>query len=181
MQPKPRPRVGTAQARGGSGVRDANFYALPFVSQMVVWAMRKRINAMFREDARADDDVLRVFHMADWGELYAALLTIVDVLVGAGVHKRFPLHAVSCPCLAPHEAYLLNALAHLQNGCRDEAALCLCEIVAPAGARLAMPHLQAILGDVGARNLSFVFVDLSAVAPRPDVAGIRSPGMNHVH
>lgn len=173
----------TAAAADGSdaAVRDANFYALPFASQMVVWAARKRINALCGLDAGTDDDVLRVFHMASLGELYTALLAIVDILVGAGVQTRFALHAVSCPCLAPHEAYLLNALAHLQAGSREDAALCLCEVLPPAGARLAMQHVQKVADDMSARALRFVFVDLSSVAARPDAPAAAAPGLKRVH
>lgn len=150
----------------------ANFYALPFASQMIVWATRRRLAAL-RGD-RPDHDVLHVFHMADWGALYTHLLALVETLVAAGPPDRIALHAVSCPCIAPHEARLLNALTHAQNGRRNDARACLRELMAPTAVRLMMPHISAIADGLGSQNLRFVHVAVSAVEPTgPSMAGDR--------
>lgn len=160
--------------------RDPNFYVLPFAPQMIIWAVRKRLGAICDgRPGRADDEVLQVFHMANWGELYAALLTIVDLMV-AGTSRNLTVHAVSCPCLARHEAYLLNALAHLQSRHAQEAALSLCELMPPSAVRLALPHIEAVVAALSEQKLRLVFVDVSALgAPRrPAADKIRNL---HVH
>lgn len=172
--------AGAADERAARPAHPADFYALPFAPQMIVWAVRKRFLALAHDD-EGTDMVAQVFRMADWGELYAALLTIVDIFVGADVHRRFPQHAVSCPCLSGHEAGLLNAMAHLQSGCRAEAALTTCEILPPAAARLAMPQMQAVIDEITARELRFAFVD---VETHPEASVSTAPGSSqagHVH
>jgi hypothetical protein len=155
----------------------ASFYALPFAPQMIVWAMRKHLTAL-ASGARGADDVLAVFHLADWGELHASVVGPTDVLASMTPLATLELHAVACPCLAPHEAYLLNALAHVQSGRRDEAILCLCEILAPAGARLALPHVETIAHNGRDQRLRFVYVNLSTLPRRPPrTAG----GLSRVH
>jgi hypothetical protein len=145
-------------------VHEANFYALPFVSQMVVWAMRKRMSKICGWETRSDD-VSHAFRLANWGETHAAILKIVDILLNAGTCGKLLLHSVSCPSLATHEAYLLNALAHLQRDLPDVSIFCLRKILAPSGVRLAIPQLEIIVGTVNAENLRFVYVDLSTIAP----------------
>src|SRR5690606_27432598 len=94
----------------------------------------------------------------------------VDTLVAACLPGKLVLHAVSCPCLAPHEAQLLNALKHLQVDRRDEALLCLCELMAPAGVRLVLPHVRAIADVLGAHGLRFVYVDMSTTGATASMA-----------
>lgn len=170
MQPK-LAAVGSDDPTGQRvATRDANFYALPFASQMIVWAMRKRMHALCGDDGRAGgagaDDVLAVFHMAEWGKLYSALLTVVDILLASERRADLRLHAVSCPCLAAHEAHVLNALAHLQQRMRQESVLSLCEVLSPSEVRLAMPQLETIVDDVDTQGPSFAYVDLSTLAER---------------
>jgi hypothetical protein len=175
--------IGTTESEERFPTRPANFYALPFASQMIVWALRKRMLALFGGNA-GTDDVLPVFHMANWGELYAALLAVADVLARADLCRKLQLHAIGCPCLAPHEAHVLNALVHLQRGLPEESVLCLVETLVPDGVRQALPHLRTIAQDLVRQNLRLVFVDLPPGEPIELAATAPSPspeGPRHVH
>lgn len=163
MQASRRARVPADIGDGASASCDANFYALPFVSQMVVWAIRRRLVEILH-DSPESVDVLSVFHMAGWGDLYSALLDIVQILLSSA-QDRLIVHAPGCPSISRQEAYLLNALAHLHNERADECALCLCELLAPSSARLALPRLRIIAEKTRAQDLRFVYVDLSAIRP----------------
>jgi hypothetical protein len=158
---------------------DANFYALPFAGQMIVWATRKRLNAICKEVHTNDDEVLQVFHMANWGGLYAALLAIIDLMVAAAT-RNLAVHSLGCPCLAPHEAYLLNALAHMQAQRADEAVLCLCEFIPPSAARLALPHLEAVTEALSLQDLRLGLVDLQSFR-NPHRPALSPKGNRHVH
>lgn len=136
------------------------FYALPFSSQMIVWAVRKRLDVL-RGRVVDQDDILKVFHLADWGVLYEPLLDSIDIFMRYRRDQDIDLHAEHCPCLARHEAYLVNSLAHLQCENREEALLCLCELLTPTGARLALIQLRVIADSFRAQNLRSALLDLS--------------------
>jgi hypothetical protein len=163
-----------------TGIHAANFYALPFASQMMVWAMRKRLNAI-RIGDRGADDVLHVFHMADWGALYESLLALVDILVGTLGHDALVLHAPRCPALAGHEVHILNAVAYVQDGRTEEATRCLTQLIPPTALRLAIPHLRTIAEQVRAQCLKFVYVDATNVEPRACIPIASARALHHVH
>ena len=84
---------------------------------MIVWAMRKRLHWL--AGGPEDSHVVRVdapgsSTLSGLRSYPPALTSIIDVLAG-GPSSKIHLHAVSCPCLAPHEISLINALAHLQS------------------------------------------------------------------
>lgn len=149
---------------------EPNFYLLPFASQMIVWALRKRGSAPRRADGGTADEVMNVFLRADWGPLYSELLAVMAILDAAPAERPRARHAVACPCIAAHEAHLLNAVAHLRYGRRDEAVLSLCELLPPSLARLTLPHLAVIATTLTDANLRLAHVRLdstgSAAGPR---------------
>ena len=154
---------------GDSRVCEANFYALPFVAQMVIWAIRRvLVGAHFN---RPSSDVLPVFHMAGWGDLYESLLVVASLMLRENSPSISALHDIGCPHIAPHEAHLLNSLAHMQNGMRTESALCLCECLSPSSTRLALPALKAIIEKTRAKAFKFVYIDLATLRTnRPVIA-----------
>jgi hypothetical protein len=180
MPPEKVSAQSAAAKREGIPTREANFYALPFASQMIVWAVRKRLHVLSGADC-AMDDVLHVFHLASWGELYGALLAVADVLASAAARVRLQMHAVGCPCLARHEVHLLNALAYLQSARLDEAVLCLVECLPPSDVRLTLPHLQLIADALRKQAMSFAYVVLPGIeSPSPELLPA-SRGIGHVH
>jgi hypothetical protein len=171
---------GTAEDRDvgaarGTKLKEPNFYALPFACQMIVWAIRKRLDVL-RGRQIDRDEVLKVFHLANWSAFYGALLDAVDVLVHYRRDQDLVLHAQHCPCLAPYEAYLINALAHLQNGEGEAALLSLCEIVTPTGARLTVTELRVIASGLQEQNLECAYIDLSAVRHRAMLSNLSPKG-----
>ena len=145
-----------------SRVCEANFYALPFVAQMVIWAVRRRLIEA-HEERPFSPDVLPVFHMAGWADLYESLLVVSQLMMKDDAPGTVVLHDIGCHHLASHEAYLLNALAHMQNGRRTESALCLCEHLSPSSARLALSALEKIIDKTRAQAFEFVYVDLTTL------------------
>ena len=144
-------------AQPESGICEPNFYLVPFAPQMIVWAVRRRLHALHHAE-KASDNVVQVFHLAAWGELYAPLLDVTQILVRCAQSMPLRLHSVTCPHLERYEVYLLNALAHLQRGQREDAVLCVCEVMTPRGARLALPHLESIAKQLLSQNLNCPFI-----------------------
>jgi hypothetical protein len=131
-----------------------NFYAQPFATQMLIWAMRRRL--LNRAGAESGiDDVRHVFGMAGWGDLHDSLLVVVDAMIDTGTLR---VHHVNCPVLARHERVLINSLAHLQRECWKAGRTCLRELLCPTVARVALRHLEAIALVVRAQGLRFEFV-----------------------
>jgi hypothetical protein len=149
-----------------------SFYELSFASQMIVWAMRKRLHAL--AGGPDDSHVADVFRLADLDELYAALTSIVDVLV-CGPSNRLQLHGVSCPCLASHEISVINTLARLQSDEEGLAYHCLVSFIGAPLARLVWPAIRAIAEDLAARALSVTRIKIC-----PESARTRDPRMHHV-
>ena len=143
-----------------SGVpkKDVGFYDLSPASQMIVWAVRKRLHLL--SHGADDSEVAGAFRSAGLDELHAALMSIVDVLL-CGVSNRIQIHAVSCPCLAPHETSLLSALAHLQDDDHGEAQRQIAELMCAAAVRLVMPCMRAIIRDLDARGMRLGSVESS--------------------
>jgi hypothetical protein len=144
-------------------VNAPNFYSLSFAEQMVVWATRKQLRSVLAADG-LPDDVLSVFHLADWGAIYDSLLAVVEVLASSRDLDQLVAHAVSCPRLAPHEVSILNALAHLQRQHPVDAALDLCDALRPSSARAVLRHLQKLSDGLSAQGLVTHFV----AKPPPD-------------
>jgi hypothetical protein len=136
------------------------FYQLEFAAQMIVWATRKRLH-MFASGTN-DAHVAEVFELAKLDGLYAALMTIMDVLA-CGASNKIQLHGVACPCLPPHEVALVNGLAHLQAGQTDLAYRCIAGFMGAPAARLVWPAMGAIVNDLDARALR-----LACIAPPPE-------------
>src|SRR5262249_23671387 len=122
-----------------------DFYSLGFASQMIVWAMRKRLHSLLRR--QTETDVAEGFALVGFEDLHAALMSVVDRLL-CGASTRIQLHAVACPCLSPHEVGLLNALAYLQRGRQAETAQCVRKLCCATAARFVQPALQAIVDDL---------------------------------
>lgn len=122
---------------------EPDFYTLPFAAQMIVWATRKQLHSM-ASSRPCPDEVLSVFHLAEWGALYESILAVVETLTQADAMQHLLLHAVACPRLAPHEISLLNALAYVQIQQPVDAVLNLCEVLRPAYARRILAQLTVL-------------------------------------
>ena len=126
------------------------FYELEFAGQLIVWATRKRLHLF--ASGTDDENAREAFRLGKLDELYAALMSIVDVL-GCGAPNKIQLHAVACPCLAPHEIGLLDALAHLQAERSDLAYRRLAESVGSVAVRLVWPAMCSIVNELDEREL----------------------------
>jgi hypothetical protein len=157
----------------GRSISTASFYELGFAAQMLVWAMRKRLHRL--AGAAEDSHVAHVFELADLDGLYEGLASIAEVLACAAAHE-VQLHAVSCPCLAPHEVALLDALADLQCEERERAFDTMSAFIGHPAARLVWPSMQAIVDDLDARALRLERGELTATVHPP-----WSGGRNVVH
>lgn len=127
-----------------------SFYRLGFASQLIVWATRRRLH--LRSGGNGESKAPHAFKLARLERAHGALMSVVDVLTG-GASNRIQLHGLGCPCLAPHEVGLLNALAHLQQGRVAEGHRCLEQVLGDVAARLALPAVDVIAGELAARNL----------------------------
>jgi hypothetical protein len=130
------------------GVR--SFYELGFASQLIVWALRRHLHLV--RSGRGDADVARAFYLGGLRDLHLHLQSVVEVLL-CGSRAGIQLHAVGCPCLAPHEIVLLNAMTHLQGGCDDEARAGLVGLLCGPAAGLVLPTIRAIVRELDAHGL----------------------------
>ncbi len=158
---------------GDSRVCEANFYALPFVAQMVIWAVRRRLVEAHHSHPTSSSDLLSVFHMAGWGDLYESLLMVAQLMLRDEAAGSLVIHGFGCHHIASHEAYFLNALAHMQNGRRTESALCLCECLSPSSARLALPALEKIINKTRSKEFKFSYIDLTTI--KSEESGVPPP------
>lgn len=126
------------------------FYGLSLAAQMIVWAVRKRLHLL--SHGTDDSAVSRAFRTAGLTGLHGALMSIVDVLL-CGASSRVQLHAVSCPCLAPHETSLLSALTHLQKDEHAAARWHMHDLMGPTAARLMLPCMHQIVRDLEAQGM----------------------------
>jgi hypothetical protein len=152
-----------SDVNGGSMSRDG-FYGLGFAGQMIVWALRKRLQALAGDTD--DSCVAHVFRLAALDGLYEALASIADI-VACGPSRKIQLHAVSCPCLAPHEIVLLEALAELQGAEPERAYVAMSDFMGLPAARLVWPAMHAIVDELDARALRLVPVELCAAVRLP--------------
>ena len=129
---------------------ERSFYTLAFPAQMIVWATRKRLH--LRARGADDSNVAHAFHLAGLDELYAALMSIVDVLT-CGVSRRIQLHGVACPCLDTHEVSLLNALAYLQRAQKLRAQACMAKFLGTPAVRLVLPAMHSVVRELDALAL----------------------------
>jgi hypothetical protein len=139
------------------------FYELSFAGQLIVWATRKRLHSY--ASGAGDENTRKAFCVGKLDDLYAALMSIVDVLACAA-SRGVRLHAVSCPCLGPHEVSILDALAHLQA---DRSALAYRRIADTFGtvvARLIWPSMSVIASELDQRELRLVPIH-AAPLPSP--------------
>ena len=145
-------------------ISSVSFYELGFAAQMLVWAMRKRLHRL--AGGAEDSHVARVFELADFDALYEGLTAIAEALACTAEHK-IQLHAVSCPCLAPHEVVVLDALAHLQRGERERAFDTLSALTGRSVARFVWPAMHAIVDDLDARALRLERAEPAATVHLP--------------
>jgi hypothetical protein len=137
-----------------------NFYHLGFPAQMVVWATRKRLHLLA---SGADDaNAAQAFRMAGLAEPYAALMSVLDLLLCVG-GCRIALHGVACARLAPHEVSLVNALAYLQAEDETRARRAFDTLAAGPAASCALPVLREIA--VALREHGLTLAPLSPGAP----------------
>lgn len=149
------------EAEGSSRLARTSFYGLSLASQMIVWAVRRRLHRVSR--GVDDTEVAEAFGVAGLGSALASLMQIVDLLL-CGASDRIHLHSVSCPSLAPHEACVLNSLAHLQHGGEAGARRSFGAFLGTAMFRLALPGLRGIADELTGRGFDLSFVD-AAVLP----------------
>lgn len=146
---------------------EGDFYRLSFASQMIVWAVRRRLHLLGHGED--DGNVSTAFQLAGLDELYTALMSIVDVLL-IGTVRKIQLHAVSCPCLAPHEIVLLDALASLQREQDEQARRRMGDLTCEPAVRLVFPAMRVIVRELDAQGLRLTRsshgLDASAVCPR---------------
>jgi hypothetical protein len=141
---------------GVIAIDQPDFYRLGFASQMIVWAVRKRLHLLARGDS--ERNVTDVFARAGFTELHSVLMSIVDLLL-SGPSNRLQLHAVACPCLSPHEISLLNALAYRQRQRDADARRSLGELFCPGAARLVEPAVAAIVAELDERRLQLTSIE----------------------
>jgi hypothetical protein len=120
-----------------------NFYRLGFGAQMIVWAVRGRLHLL--AEGTDDANVAEAFRSARLNESYAALVSIVDLLLCTGV--RIELHGVGCPRLSPLEVSLLNALAYLQADQESRAQQWLAQLLGGPALRFAWPAVRRVAAD----------------------------------
>ena len=153
---------------GGRSVNTAfidepNFYRLGFASQIMVWAMRKRLHHLAHGASEAN--VLEAFRVAGLDDIHAALMSIVNLLLCRPSH-RVQLHNVACAGLSPHEISLLNALAYRQRGDFVESERHMRQLFCVTAARLLQPAVVAIVNGLDAGGLCLTAVaDDDTVAP----------------
>ena len=134
-----------------SATGHATFHSLEFAAQLVVWAMRKRLHLL--RNGHDDSDVARAFALGRLDAVHAALMSLIDVLV-CGSPKVIELHEVACPCLAPYEVALLNAIASLQNGRDAQAKNCIATLLCRPALDLVFPGVQVMVRELAARGLT---------------------------
>ncbi len=139
------------------------FYELGFAGQMLVWAARKRLHSF--ATGADDSNAIEAFRAGNLEELHSALMSVIDVLA-CGASKQLQLHAVSCPCLSPHEVTLLDALAHLQEEREELAYTRITALLGSVVARVVWPALCAIVNELDARELR-IWPIHAAPPPRP--------------
>jgi hypothetical protein len=144
-------------------IPEPHFYRLGFASQLVVWAMRKRLHLL--SQGESERNVTEIFARAGLAELHAGLMSIVDVLL-CGPSMRIQQHAVACPYLAPHEVSLLNALAYRQLERIEDSRASLGELFGHTGLRLVEPAVASIVAELDARRLRLTVIEGPAVASR---------------
>lgn len=143
----------------GSGVvaiDEPHFYRLGFASQMIIWAMRKRLHLLAQGDS--ERNVTEVFAKAGFGNVHATLMSVLDVML-CGAPTRVQVHAVACPCLSPHEISLLNALAYRQRNRDEQARQSLSQLFCAAAVRLVEPAVAAIVEEFDARRLQLTSIE----------------------
>jgi hypothetical protein len=153
---------------GGISHGPTSFERLGFAAQMIVWAVRKRLHLL--RNGSDDSDAARAFEIGGLDRLHASLMTVIDVLL-CGSSSLLELHSVSCPCLAPHEVALLNAVAHLQHGRRDEANASLRALFCRPAIGLVLPAMLAIVRELEARDLRVLPV-ANPLGPRSVAAAL---------
>ncbi len=150
MTDRPRP----ASATEDNQKIAPDFYAQPFASQMMIWAVRRYL--LFRSTgASGMVDVAHVFQMAGWEHLLESLLAVVDAMSAA---EKLTLHQIHCPALVRHETMLINTLAALQENDLAAARTTLNQILPPRSTRDAIRHLSAFAALTQAQGLNFEFV-----------------------
>lgn len=146
------------------------FYELGFAGQMIVWATRKRLHSI--ASGASEENAREAFRRGRLDALYAGLMSVVDVL-SCGASRNVQLHAVGCPCLAPHEVGILDALAHLQAERSGLAYLRIVETFGTVVARLVWQPMCAIVNELNERELLLVPITapppLAAWEPRANV------------
>jgi hypothetical protein len=145
---EPDPRRDETSTMSGATHRAAaktGFYELGFAAQMIVWATRKRLHML--AGGADDSHVARAFELANLEDLYDELMSVADVLA-CGQGRKIQLHAVSCPCLAPHEVAMIDTLAHLQGAQHAVAYATVSSFMGRPAARLVWPAMLAIAGDL---------------------------------
>lgn len=145
----------------------AGFYSLSFGAQLLVWATRKRLHLLRHGDD--ESDVLTAFHKAGLDGARAGLISVVDVLL-CGASNAMQLHAVSCPCLAPHEIALVDAIAHLQRDKSAAARQSLEPLLCAAAVRLVMPCLGAVAQALAANGMQVRAAHARALRNADDAA-----------
>jgi hypothetical protein len=86
-----------------------------------------------------------------------------------GSSRRIQLHAVSCPCLSPHEVSLLNALRLRQCGRIDDSRAALGELFCRAALGLVEPAVESMVAELDARGLR-----LTTIAANGDAQATRN-------
>jgi hypothetical protein len=152
-------------------IEEPDFHRLSFASQMIVWATRKRLHLLANGDSEVH--VTEAFAKGGLTELHTALMSIVDVLL-CGSSRRIQLHAVSCPCLSPHEVSLLNALSLRQLGRIDDSRAALGELFCRAALGLVEPAVESMVAELDARGLRLTTIEANGDAPAAR-SGARSP------
>ena len=143
-------------------IDEPDFQRLSFASQMIVWATRKRLHLLAQGDSELP--VTEAFAKGGLTELHTALMSIVDVLL-CGSSRRIQLHAVSCPCLSPHEISLLNALGFRQLGRIDDSRAALGELFCRAAIGIVEPAVEFLVAELDARRLRLTTIEASGHTP----------------
>lgn len=141
---------------------ERGFYALSFGAQLIVWAVRRRLEML--NGGEDDAIVVEAFERAGLDGVYVAVTALVDVLL-CGSSRALTMHATACPCLGRHEIALVETLQCLQDGRSSRAAEALGPLLCPAAQRLVMPCLQGIAATFKANGMAVRTGATPAVAP----------------
>lgn len=134
---------------------EPNFYRLSFASQMIVWAIRKRLHLL--ACGASEEKVLEAFRRAGLVDMHAALMSIVNLLL-CTPSRRVLLHDVACPGLLPYEISLLNAFAYRQRRDFPESQRCLYSLFCVTAAQLLQPAVTAVVNELDAGGLRLTVV-----------------------